>query len=89
MRRQEDTVRGAIVLLAVSRAMLTPASGVALAVTRLGTDGDDTLRDSLQEDRLIGYGGDDRIYGGAGADWVDAVKTCCSADGTPVSRAKR
>jgi Ca2+-binding RTX toxin-like protein len=47
---------------------LLAASGVALAVTRIGTDGPDTLRGTNADDTLIGKGGNDRLFSLAGRD---------------------
>jgi Ca2+-binding RTX toxin-like protein len=56
------------------------ASGVALAVNKIGTDGPDTLRGTNGDDNLIGKGGNDRLFGlrgrdtllgGPGKDWLD------------------
>ena len=62
------------------------ASGVALAVTRMGTEGPDTLRGTNGADTLIGKGGNDTLYakrghdtllGGPGKDIVWGGKACC------------
>jgi Ca2+-binding RTX toxin-like protein len=56
------------------------ASGVALAVNRIGTDGPDTLRGTNGNDNLLGRGdndilfalnGRDNLLGGPGNDWLD------------------
>ena len=52
-------MRRTIVLLASMALTLLVASGVALAVTRIGTDGPDTLRGTNGDDNLIGKGGND------------------------------
>jgi Ca2+-binding RTX toxin-like protein len=58
---------------------LVLASGVALAVNKIGTDGPDTLRGTNGNDNLIGKGANDRLFaldgrdtvlGGEGKDWV-------------------
>ncbi len=76
---KERTMRRLVLLLAVMAAALVLASGVALAVNRVGTNGPDTLRgtdgsDNLSglggEDRLLGKGGEDNLSGGAGKDVV-------------------
>ena len=55
------------------------ASGVALAVNKVGTDGPDTLRGTNRADNLSGEGGNDDLFGlggrdnmlgGEGKDWV-------------------
>jgi len=64
-------------LVAMMAVSLVVASGVALAVTKIGTDGPDTLRGTNGDDYLIGKGGndllialagDDTLLGGAGKD---------------------
>jgi Ca2+-binding RTX toxin-like protein len=52
-------------MMAVS---LVVASGVALAVTKIGTDGPDTLRGTNGNDTLIGKGGNDNLFGLRGSD---------------------
>ena len=73
-------MRRTIVLLATMTLTLLVASGVALAVTRIGTDGPDTLRGTKGNDNLIGKGandtllslaGDDTLLGGPGKDVVN------------------
>ena len=73
-------MRRTIVLLATMALTLLVASGVALAVTRIGTDGPDTLRGTKGDDNLIGKGandtllslaGDDTLLGGPGKDVVN------------------
>jgi Ca2+-binding RTX toxin-like protein len=72
-------MRRTIVLLATMALTVLVASGVALAVTKIGTDGPDTLRGTNGDDNLTGKGGNDRLYalngrdtlvGGAGKDVV-------------------
>jgi Ca2+-binding RTX toxin-like protein len=53
-----------ILLLVTMALTLLVASGVALAVTRIGTDGPDTLRGTNGADTLIGLGGNDELFGG-------------------------
>ena len=57
-----------IVLLATVALTLLVASGVALAVTRIGADGPDTLRGTKGNDNLIGKGGNDKLLALAGND---------------------
>ena len=73
-------MRRTIVLLATMALTLLVASGVALAVTRIGTDGPDTLTGTKGDDNLIGQGandtllslaGDDALLGGPGKDVVN------------------
>jgi Ca2+-binding RTX toxin-like protein len=58
---------------------LVLASGVALAVTKVGTNGPDTLRGTNGDDNLLGRGGNDKLFslngrdnllGGPGKDYV-------------------
>jgi Ca2+-binding RTX toxin-like protein len=72
-------VRRVILLLAAMAATLVVASGVALAVNKVGTNGPDTLRGTNGDDNLYGRGGNDDIFGlggnddlvgGEGKDWV-------------------
>ena len=59
--------RVVLVLAAMALAMLL-ASGVALAVTKIGTNGPDTLRGTNEADNLLGRGGNDILLGLAGRD---------------------
>ena len=61
-------MRRTIVLLATMALTLLVASGVALAVTKIGTDGPDTLRGTNGDDNLVGRGGNDRMFSLAGED---------------------
>ena len=61
-------MRRTIVMLATVALTLLVASGVALAVTRIGTDGPDTLRGTKGNDDLIGKGGNDKLLALAGND---------------------
>jgi Ca2+-binding RTX toxin-like protein len=61
-------MRRVILLLTVMAATLVVASGVALAVTKIGTNGPDTLRGTNGDDNLLGKGGNDIILGLAGND---------------------
>jgi len=49
-------------------ATLVVASGVALAVTKIGTEGLDTLRGTNEADNLLGKGGSDTLFGLSGTD---------------------
>lgn len=66
-------------MLAAMVAALVLSSGMALAAAISGTQGDDTLRGTGEndqiyglngEDDLFGLAGDDQLYGGAGTDDV-------------------
>ena len=61
-------MRRAILMVAMMSLTLLVASGVALAVTRIGTDGPDTLRGTNGDDNLIGKGGNDDLYALNGRD---------------------
>ena len=61
-------MRRVILLLAVMTATLVVASGVAWAVTKIGTNGPDTLRGTNGDDNLIGKGGDDVLHSLNGRD---------------------
>ena len=58
----------AILVVATIALTLFAASGVALAVTRIGTDGPDTLRGTNGNDQLAGKGGNDTLLALAGND---------------------
>jgi len=77
LRKAALLMRRTILLLATMALTLLVASGVALAVTRIGTDGPDTLRGTNGADNLLGgndalfsLGGRDTLLGGEGKDWV-------------------
>jgi len=55
-------------MVATMTLTLLVASGVALAVTRIGTDGPDTLRGTNGADNLLGLGGNDNLSGLGGRD---------------------
>jgi Ca2+-binding RTX toxin-like protein len=61
-------MRRTMLLLATMALTLLVASGMALAVTRIGTDGPDTLRGTKGDDNLIGQGGNDTLLSLAGDD---------------------
>ena len=72
-------MRRTIVLLATMALTLLVASGLALAITKIGTDGPDTLQGTNGDDVLSGRGGNDVLFalrgndnllGGPGKDWV-------------------
>ena len=47
---------------------LVVASGVALALNKIGTNGPDTLTGTNKGDNLLGKGGNDDLYGLGGTD---------------------
>jgi Ca2+-binding RTX toxin-like protein len=61
-------MRRTIVLLATMTLTLLVASGVALAVTKIGTSGPDTLRGTNGDDNLLGKGANDVLYALGGMD---------------------
>ncbi len=61
-------MRRTVLLLTVMTACLVIASGVALAVTKIGTDGPDRLRGTNGADTLIGKDGNDILLALAGND---------------------
>ena len=61
-------MRRFFLLLAAMAVTLVVASGVALAVTKIGTNGPDTLRGTNGADNLIGKGGNDTLYALRGRD---------------------
>ncbi len=72
-------MRRTILLLAAMALTLLVASGVALAVTKIGTNGPDTLRGTNGDDNLLGKGANDVLYalggrdnllGAEGKDWL-------------------
>jgi Ca2+-binding RTX toxin-like protein len=60
-------MRKSVVVLASMAATLLLASGVALAVTKVGSAGDSVLYGTNNPDKIDGRAGDDIIYG-LGAD---------------------
>ena len=61
-------MRRIILLLTAMAVTLVLASGLALAVTKIGTNGPDTLRGTNGDDNLIGKGGDDVLHSLNGRD---------------------
>jgi len=61
-------MRRLVLLLTVMAAALVFASGVALAVSKVGTDGPDRLKGTNKADNLLGMGGNDKILGLRGKD---------------------
>jgi Ca2+-binding RTX toxin-like protein len=61
-------MRRTMLMLATMALTLLVASGVALAATRIGTDGPDTLRGTKGDDNLIGQAGNDTLLSLAGDD---------------------
>ena len=73
-------MRRTLLLLTTMVVALLLASGVALAVNKVGTNGPDTLRGTNGNDNLLGRGdndilfalnGRDHLLGGPGNDWLD------------------
>lgn len=74
-------MRRTMILLVVAALVLMLSAGVALAVTKVGTNGPDRLVGTAQNDTLkglsgndvlIGKGDGDRLIGGAGNDTIYA-----------------
>ena len=61
-------MRRTVLLMAVMAACLVVASGVALAVNRVGTEGPDVLKGTDGNDNLVGLGGQDDLFGKGGSD---------------------
>src|ERR687890_2427591 len=61
-------MRRSMLLLATMALTLLVASGLALAVTKIGTDGRNFLKGTDKADNLIGQGETDLIFGLAGDD---------------------
>jgi Ca2+-binding RTX toxin-like protein len=61
-------VRRLILLLMAMAVTLVVASGVALALNKIGTNGPDTLTGTNKGDDLLGEGGNDDLYGLGGTD---------------------
>jgi Ca2+-binding RTX toxin-like protein len=77
-------MRRVVCVLAAMALALLLASGAALALTKIGTNGPDTLRGTNGNDNLLGKGANDRLFalngrdtllGGPGKDWVDTHRT--------------
>ena len=72
-------MRRTILLLATMALTMLVASGMALAATKIGTNGPDTLKGTNGADILVGRGGNDDVFGlkgrdnlagGEGKDWL-------------------
>jgi Ca2+-binding RTX toxin-like protein len=61
-------MRRTILLVATMALTLLVASGVALAVNKIGGPGPDTLRGTKGADNLLGMGGNDQLIGRGGRD---------------------
>jgi Ca2+-binding RTX toxin-like protein len=61
-------MRRVVLVLAVMALALLLASGVAMAVNKIGTNGPDTLRGTNGDDKLVGRGGNDILLALAGND---------------------
>ena len=78
-------MRRTIVLLATMALTLLVASGVALAVTRIGTNGPDTLRGTNGADNLLGNGGNDVLYALGGRDTLLVLQRHFALPGSAAS----
>jgi hypothetical protein len=91
LRKAGLLMRRTILLLATMALTLLVASGVALAVTKIGTNGPDTLRGTNKSDNLLGRGGNDRLFGRGGRDnllggtgkdiVIGGNESCCGGGG--------
>jgi Ca2+-binding RTX toxin-like protein len=61
-------MRRVVLMLGAMALALLLASGVALAVNKVGTNGPDTLRGTNKADNLLGKGGNDRLLSLGGRD---------------------
>src|SRR5829696_5882755 len=68
VRKGEDGMQRVALVLAVMAVTLVVASGVALAVNRVGTPRDDTIRGTNGPDQIDGRAGDDDIFSLGGRD---------------------
>ena len=66
--RKGRSVRRVILLLVVMATALVLASGLALAVNKIGTQGRDFLKGTGGADTVVGRGNEDRIFSLAGND---------------------
>jgi Ca2+-binding RTX toxin-like protein len=64
----EEVLRRTILMVVTMVLSLLVAGGVALAVTKIGTNGPDTLRGTNAADNLLGKGGNDVLFSLAGRD---------------------
>jgi Ca2+-binding RTX toxin-like protein len=67
-KEEGQMTKRAILLVATMTLTLLVASGVALAVTKIGTNGPDTLRGTNGDDILVGRSGNDELFSLAGED---------------------
>src|SRR5215211_4519999 len=61
-------MRRTMVMVATMALILLVASGMALAATKIGTNGPDFLRGTNGDDSLIGKGGNDKLFAWGGND---------------------
>lgn len=61
-------MRRIALILVMTTVLVVAAGGVALAVSRVGTDGPDVLRGTDGNDSLLGLGGQDDLFGRGGSD---------------------
>jgi hypothetical protein len=67
-KEEGQMTKRAILMVATMALTLLVASGVALAVTKIGTNGPDTLMGTNKADNLVGLDGNDRLFSLAGRD---------------------
>ena len=63
-------MRRTVLLLTSMALALVLVSGVALAATFYGTDGNDDIRGTQESDQIFGRGGNDILGGGKGDDVI-------------------
>jgi Ca2+-binding RTX toxin-like protein len=68
LRKGVQRMRRVILVLAIVAATLVAASGMAMAVNRIGINGPDTLKGTDGADNLLGRGGNDVLFGFGGRD---------------------
>jgi len=85
---KQPVKRGAATLVA-TLAFLCVTGAVAIAATRIGTDGPDRLSGTAVPDQLYGEAGDDDLSGKGGADILWGNQGHDVADGGPEPRGGR
>src|SRR5919107_1480274 len=81
--RGAEEMRRLVFLLTVIALVLVLASGVALAVDRIGTNGPDTLRGTNGADNVLGGSGNDFVTGDRGSDSLVGEEGMDLVDGGP------